>query len=496
MQRLPVLGAVLVVTAACQDATSPNPIATPSGARVNAAQGAATKDYIVMLRDGESDPDGRAKALIKAHGGSLKHVYKNAVKGFAVRDLSDDGVAALRATDGVALVEPDGIMTADGTQSNPPSWGLDRIDQSGLPLSSSFTYNNSGAGVTAYIIDTGINSSSNDFAGRILTGRDYIDGDSNPEDCHGHGTHVAGTVAGTVYGIAKSAKVVAIRVLGCNGSGSTSGVIAGVDWVAANAIKPAVANMSLGGGLSFTLNAAVARAVNAGITFAVAAGNSNADACQSSPSSEPAALTVGATTISDAKASYSNYGPCVDLHAPGSSITSDWINGASTTATISGTSMASPHVAGAAALVLGATGGSSLTPAQVGAALVGNATQNVVTGLPGSTVNKLLYIGFIGTGGGDGGGIDTPPPTQPALTATVTKSCTGFNCTLTANTPNAVGAVTYAWAINPGNQTFSTKTATPDLEPRTNYGYTLEVKADNGTVKLSGTINCNPKKCQ
>ena len=494
MQRLPVLGAVLVVAAACQDATSPNPIAAPTGARVNTAQSSAARDYIVMLRDDEPDPAGRANALIRAHGGSLTHVYRKAVKGFAVANLSDEGVAQLRATDGVVLVEPDGIMTVDGTQSNPPSWGLDRIDQTALPLNASFTYNNSGAGVTAYIVDTGINSGSNDFAGRILAGRDFVDGDANPEDCNGHGTHVAGTVAGTVYGIAKAAKVVAVRVLGCSGSGSTSGVIAGVDWVASNAIKPAVANMSLGGGLSLTLNAAVARAVDAGVTFAVAAGNSNADACQSSPSSEPKALTVGATTSSDAKASYSNYGPCVDIHAPGSGITSDWIGGASATNTISGTSMASPHVAGAAALVLGTSGNGGLTPAQVGAALVTNATSNVVSGLPGNTVNKLLYMGFVGAG--SGGGTEPPPPPPPALTASVTKSCSGLNCTLTANASNAVGTVTYAWVINPGNQTFSTKDATPTLIARTNYTYSVTVSADNGSVPLSGTIACNPKKCQ
>ena len=488
MQRLPVLGAVLVVAAACQDATSPKPTA-PSGARVNAAQAAATKDYIVVLRDDESDPDGKAMALVKAHGGSLKHVYRKAIKGFAVADLSDEGVAALRATNGVALVEPDGIMTADGTQSNPPSWGLDRIDQSGLPLNSSFTYNNAGSGVTAYIIDTGINSGSNDFFGRILPGRDYIDGDTNPEDCHGHGTHVAGTVAGSMYGIAKAAKVVAVRVLGCTGSGSTSGVIAGVDWVTTYAIKPAVANMSLGGGKSDALNAAVARAVSAGATFAVAAGNSNADACGSSPSSEPSALTVGATTISDAKASYSNFGPCVDIQAPGSSITSDWIGGSSATATISGTSMASPHVAGAAALVLGATGGSSLTPAQVGAALINNATQNAVAGLPSGTVNKLLYIGFVGAGG-----TDTPPP-QPVLTATVTKSCSGFSCTLTANVSNAVGTVAYLWSFNDKTST-SSSVNSGTLQRRTDYPYSVRVTADNGSVTVSGSVTCNPRKCQ
>lgn len=484
MQRLPVLGAVLVVVAACQDATSPNPIATPP-ATINAARGAAGKDYIVVLRDDESDPDNKAKALVKAHGGSLKHVYRKALKGFAVANLSDEAVAVLRASAGVAYVEEDQIMTADDVQLNPPSWGLDRIDQRALPLDKSFTSDNAGAGVTAYIVDTGINGSSTDFTGRILSGKDFVDNDNDPADCHGHGTHVAGTVVGTKYGIAKAANVVAIRVLNCRGSGSNSGVIAGVDWVAANAAKPAVANMSLGGGYSSALNAAVARAVDAGVTFAVAAGNSNANACNYSPSSEPKALTVGATTSSDAKASYSNYGTCVDIQAPGSSITSDWIGSATATNTISGTSMASPHVAGAAALVLGTSGNGGLTPAQVGTQLVANATSGVVTGLPSGTVNKLLYIGT-------GGGTEPPPP---ALSASVTKSCSRFTCTLTAQVFNAVGTPTYEWTFNGQSSTGSTL-ETGQLARRTNYPYELKVTDDNTTVTVTGTVTCNPQKCQ
>jgi subtilisin family serine protease len=488
MQRLPVLGAVLVVAAACQDATSPSPIAT-APARANAATGAATKDYIVVLRDDESDPDIKAKALVKVHGGSLKHVYKKALKGFAVADLSDEAVAAIRATDGVAYVEADQIMTAVGTQSNPPSWGLDRIDQRNLPLDQSFTYANSGGGVTAYIVDTGINGGSNDFTGRVGAGYDFIDNDSDPTDCHGHGTHVAGTVAGTTYGIAKSANIVAVRVLNCQGSGANSVVIAGVDWVAANAVTPAVAIMSLGGGFSSALNAAVARAVDAGVTFAVAAGNSNANACNYSPSSEPKAITVGATTSSDAKASYSNTGSCVDIQAPGSGITSDWIGSATATNTISGTSMASPHVAGAAALILGATGNGSLTPAQVTSQLVANATSGVVTGLPLGTVNKLLYIGS-----GGGGGTE-PPPTPPSVT--VTKSCNNsFTCTFSANVSNGTAPITYAWKFADEASNRTAQSFSRTLEPRTNYSFTLVVTAANGQANTSGTVTCNPKKCQ
>jgi subtilisin family serine protease len=488
MQRLPVLGAVLVVVAACQDATSPNPIAAPP-ATVNAARGAAGKDYIVVLRDDVSDPDIKGNAFVKAHGGSLKHVYKKALKGFAVANLSDGAVAALRATDGVAYVEADQIMSADDAQLNPPSWGLDRIDQRALPLDKSFTYPNAGGGVTAYIIDTGINGGSSDFVGRVRPGKDYIDYDDNPADCHGHGTHVAGTVAGTAYGIAKAANIVAVRVLNCQGSGSNSGVIAGVDWVAANAAKPAVANRSLGGGYSSALNAAVARAVDAGVTFAVAAGNSNANACSYSPSSEPKALTVGATTSSDAKASYSNYGSCVDIQAPGSSITSDWIGSATATNTISGTSMASPHVAGAAALVLGTSGNGSLTPAQVATQLVGNATSGVVSGLPSGTVNKLLYVGAA-----------SQPPVEPPSgtpTVSVSKSCNGLDCTFTANVSNATAPVTYAWDFSDETTNRTAPSFSRNFAARTSYTFTLTVMAANGTVgPINGTVTCNPKKCQ
>jgi subtilisin family serine protease len=486
MQRLPVLGAVLVVAAACQDATSPNPIATPP-ATVNAAKdnGAASTDYIVVLRDGESDTDGKARALVKAHGGQLKHVYKKALKGFVVSDLSDDALDALRDDPSVDFVEADQIMTAVGFQSDPPSWGLDRIDQTSLPLDKSFTYQNSGAGVTAYIIDTGINSSSSDFGSRISRGKDFVDNDDNPADCNGHGTHVAGTVAGTTYGIAKAATIVAIRVLNCQGSGSNAGVIAGVDWVAANAVKPAVANMSLGGGLSSALNLAVSKAVQAGVTFAVAAGNSNRSACDYSPSSEPSALTVGATTSSDAKASYSNYGSCVDIQAPGSGITSDWIGADGTTNTISGTSMASPHVAGAAALVLGVAGNGNLTPAQVGNELVTKATTGKITGLPSGTVNKLLYIGTIG--------VVVNPPADPAK-VTVNQVCTNFSCKFTPSVTNGT-AIGYAWKFSDENSVRTTATVERSFERRKNYTFILDVETTNGPAQTSGTVNCNSRSC-
>jgi subtilisin family serine protease len=379
-------------------------------------------------------------------------------------------------------------MTADagGTESPTPSWGLDRIDAAS-GLNSSYTYPNDGTGVTAYIVDTGINLTSSDFTGRILTGTDFIDGGA-PDDCNGHGTHVAGTVGGTKYGVAKNVKIVSVRVLNCSGSGSTSGVIAGVDWVTANAIKPAVANMSLGGGVSATLNAAVARAVSSGVTFAVAAGNSSADACGSSPSSEPSAITVGATTTADAMASYSNFGPCVDINAPGSGITSDWIGGATATNTISGTSMASPHVAGAAALYLAAN--PTATPASVVADLTANATANKLTSLGAGTPNKLLYVGFIGAGTGGGGGGD---PTPPAPVASFTKSCNNLTCTFTSTSS---GSPTLLWTFSDGQPTATTNSVTRQFAARANITVTLKVTNADGNSSTSQTVTCNPKKCQ
>nr|5WSL_A Chain A, keratinase [Meiothermus taiwanensis WR-220]5WSL_B Chain B, keratinase [Meiothermus taiwanensis WR-220]5WSL_C Chain C, keratinase [Meiothermus taiwanensis WR-220] len=272
------------------------------------------------------------------------------------------------------------------------TWGLDRIDQRTLPLSGTFTYSNTGSGVNAYIIDTGIRVSHSEFGGRATAVFDAIGDGQNGNDCNGHGTHVAGTVGGTVYGVAKSVRLYAVRVLNCSGSGSNSGVIAGVDWVRQNARRPAVANMSLGGGASSALDTAVNNAINAGITFALAAGNSNRDACQFSPARVTAGITVGATTSTDARASYSNYGSCLDLFAPGSSITSAWISSDTSTNTISGTSMATPHVAGVAALYLQSN--PSASPATVRNAIVGNATSGVVSNAGRRSPNLLLYSNY------------------------------------------------------------------------------------------------------
>jgi len=338
-----------------------------------------------------------AQEMSNLHGAQVQRRYNNAISGFAAK-MSEKQMRTMLADPRIQAIEPNQVMTAYATQ-NGATWGLDRIDQADLPLDSTYTYTNDGTGVNAYVIDTGILVSHGDFNGRAVNGFDFVDNDSVAQDCNGHGTHVAGTVGSSTYGVAKNVTLHAVRVLDCAGSGTTAGVIAGVDWVAANAVHPAVANMSLGGGSSTTLDNSVQNAINSGITFAVAAGNSNSDACVGSPNRVGDALTVASSTSTDARSSFSSWGTCIDLFAPGSSITSTWSNGG--TNTISGTSMASPHVAGVAALYLQAN--PTATPAAVNAAVTGNAVSGRISGANGSP-NLLLQSQF---------GATPPPPPPP-----------------------------------------------------------------------------------
>jgi len=377
------------------------------------AQAAGTSsDYIVLYDSGAGLS--QKVASEEARGNDVQDVFRSAAKGY-VASLDSADVARLRAQDGVLLVEknkPVEALSAGPRSGLASSWGLDRIDQRTLPLNSLISTSQNGFGVSAYIIDTGIRADHTQFGGRVTVGYDAIGDGQNTNDCNGHGTHVAGTVGGSTYGVAPQVSLVAVRVLDCSGSGSTAGVIAGIDWATANhaAGVPAVANMSLGGGYSAALNTATQNAISDGITFAVAAGNSNADACSASPASTPNAITVGATSSNDARASYSNYGSCVDIFAPGSGITSSWNTSTTATNTISGTSMASPHVAGAAALLLSAN--PSSTPAQVAAAMGSAATTGVVTDAGTGSPNRLLYTGDSATPN------PTPePPPAPAPTA-------------------------------------------------------------------------------
>lgn len=374
-------------------------------------------NYIVILDEGasvdvviESVPDlalATASADGSHNGTRVTHRYGTAVDGFAAA-MSVEAVKQLQSHPDVAFVERDQIVSIDAT------WGQDRIDDRNLPLDGSFDPTGDGSGVHAYVIDTGLRESHDDFTGRVGQGFDAVGG--GVDDCNGHGTHVAGTVAGSTYGVAPDAIVHGVRVLGCNGTGSNSGVIAGVDWVAANAIQPAVANMSLGGTPSAALDQAISNAVADGVTMVVAAGNENQDACNVSPARESSAITVGATTRTDVRASFSNFGTCVDIFAPGQDITSTWIDSDSSTRTISGTSMAAPHVAGGAAIVLEAN--PSASPAAVTDSLLGDATTGALSGIGNGSPNRLLFVG-------SDDGTPPPPTTQPP---------TGSNCSSSAET--------------------------------------------------------------
>ena len=369
--------------------------------------------YIVVFKDHVTDAGSEAEKVIRNEGGVRHFTFSKGLKGF-VATLPDGAVAKVRNDPIVDFVEQDQSATINVTENLPTGgWGLDRIDQVDRPLDTLYHYSGTGTGVKAFIIDTGIRASHQEFGGRVVSGYTAISDGNGTNDCNGHGTHVAGTVGGTTWGVAKGVTLVPVRVLDCTGSGAYSGVIAGIDWVANSNLRPAVANLSLGGGTSAALDAAIAGAVSKGVTVVVAAGNSNADACNYSPSRAPSAITVGATTSSDARASYSNYGSCLDIFAPGSSITSAWNTSDVATNSISGTSMASPHVAGVAALVL--EGKPSSSPASVASFLTSSASLNKLTSIGAGSPNRLVYSLAAGV------------PVEPITKVIAVKSITGLS---------------------------------------------------------------------
>lgn len=391
------LTATFATVAAAIAFGTPAHSAPAEGTILSAGNGTAVRgSYIVVLRDSAVAPSAvpsRARGLASRYGGTVGHIYSAALRGFEVK-LPERAARQLAAHPDVDYVEQNQTVSLTDTQTPVPSWGLDRIDQRARPLDNAYTYPTSaGAGVKAYIIDTGINLTHVDFGGRAISGIDTIDNDNNATDCHGHGTHVAGTVGGTAHGVAKAVTLVAVRVMSCTGGGTTAGIIAGIDWVTSDhTTDAAVANISLGGSTSKPMDAAVTNSIADGVTYAVAAGNLyGSDACGGSPARTPSAITVGSTTDTDARSGFSNIGKCLDIFAPGSNITSAGIGSDTTTSVKSGTSMASPHVAGAAALVKALN--PSFTPQQVRDYLVNTATQNVVTNPGTNSPNRLLFIG-------------------------------------------------------------------------------------------------------
>ncbi len=350
---------------------------------------------VVFFKDRVGNPAYEAGNIMRGlnmrgFNGQAHNTYTSALKGFSAT-LSDAAVQALRNNPLVDYIEPDQTVSLNtaGTFQASATWGLDRIDQRDRPIDTQYHYNSIGLGVDAYIIDTGIFATHTQFTGRLKSGYNVIVDGNGTNDCNGHGTHVAGTVGGTTWGVAKGVSLIPVRVLNCAGSGTVSGVIAGIDWVANSTARPAVANMSLGGGKSTAMNTAVKGAVNKGVTMVVAAGNSSANACNYSPASEPSAITVAASNSSDAKPSWSNFGTCVDIFGPGVSITSAWITNTTAATIISGTSMASPHVAGVAALALQAN--PSATPAAVTTFLIYNAALSKLTSIGRGSPNRLVF---------------------------------------------------------------------------------------------------------
>lgn len=387
--------AIVTSVAAC--ALAVGWIGAPGASARPASEPPAAR-HIVVLHD-DADPDAVARDHGRRHGAEVKDVWHHALKGYVAtfKGTGAADVARDPRVDFVELDRPVSINAEPTLQSGAP-WGLDRIDQRSLPLSTTYQYAADGKDVTAYIIDTGIRHSHNEFGGRAIYGYDAIRASDKGEDCNGHGTHVAGTVGGTTFGVAKNVRLVSVRVLDCNGSGTWSGIIAGINWVTTNHLSgaPAVANMSLGGPASSAVDAAVNGSINDGVTYVVAAGNGNQagvaqDACKSSPARVPNALTIGATDVFDKKASWSNFGKCVDWFAPGVGILSAWHDGA--TNTISGTSMASPHTAGVAALYLQTA--SDTNPSAVRAALARNLTTGVLNSIGKGSFNGLLHSNFV-----------------------------------------------------------------------------------------------------